>query len=112
MFDYSLTIHVPDSLVAVNGGRLTGNSYTCGALFFATLYYWLGEDAFHKMIGGFYRQYAKSGASTRTFTDYCIKHGKNERLQAFFEDWMYTASFTRYIVPESTIDDIVAVYKK
>lgn len=92
--------------------EMTGTSYTYGALFFATLYYWLGEEAFHKMIGGFYQQYYKSGAFTRTFTDYCIRHENNKRLQAFFEDWMYTANFTRYIVPESTIDDIIAVYKK
>lgn len=92
--------------------EMTGTSYTYGAMFFATLYCWPGEETFHKIIGGFYRQYYKSGASTRTFTDYCICHGKNERLQAFSEDWMYTANFTRYIVPGSTIDDIIAVFKK
>lgn len=75
--------------------EMTGTSYTYGAMFFATLYYWPGEETFHKIIGGFYRQCYKSGASTRTLTAYSIRHGKNERLQAFSEDWMYTANFTR-----------------
>lgn len=91
---------------------MTGLSYTHGAVLFAALYYWLGEETFHKMIGGFYREYYKDGASTGTFTDYCIRHGNNKELKTFFEDWMYTTDYIQYLTPGATIDTIVAAYTK
>ncbi len=92
--------------------NMTGLSYTHGAILFATLYYWLGEETFNKLVGGFYQQYYDSGASTKAFTDYCIEHGKHKQLKAFFDDWMYSTSYTKYLNNNTTIDDIVAVYKK
>ena len=99
-------------MVEYGNKDMTGYSYTHGAILFATLYYWLGDETFNKLVGGFYQQYYKNGASTKMFTDYCIKHSKNKQLKALFDDWLYTTGYTKYLSNDTTVDDIIAVYKK
>ena len=92
--------------------NMTGFSYTRGAILFSILYCWLGEETFNNLVGGFRRHYYESGASTETFTDYRVRRGKNKRLKIFFDDWPYTTGYTKYLRLDTTIEDIVAVYKK
>jgi hypothetical protein len=68
-------------------------SYTQAMVMFSILYHWLGENTFNQLIGCFYKQYYESGAFTKTFTDYCIKYGKEKWLKVFFDDWTYSVGY-------------------
>jgi len=99
-------------LIDYGNEDLTDFSYTQAMIMFSTLYYWLGEDTFNKLIGGFYEQYYKTGASTRAFTEYCIKHCKEKQIKTFFDNWMYTTDYIEHLNSDATIDDIVLIYRK
>ncbi len=100
------------SLIDYGNRNMTDFSYTQAMIMFSVLYYWLGDENFNNLIGGFYKNYYKTGASTRTFTEYCIKHGKDKRLEGFFEEWIYTTRYIKHLSPDATVDKIVASYKK
>lgn len=90
---------------------LTDYSYMQPMILFSVMYHWLGDETFNKLMGGFYQEHYKNGASTKTFTDYCIKQGKQKQLKTFFNDWIYTTKYTEYLQPNITVDDLVAKYK-
>jgi len=98
-------------LVEYGNKNMTGLSYTHGAIIFAILYYWLEEETFNNLIGGFYQQHYSITSSTRMFTNYCIKHGKRKQLETFFDDWIYTTGYSKHLTEDTTIDDIVAIYR-
>lgn len=91
--------------------QLTDYSYSQAMLMFSVLYYWLGEENFNQVIGGFYQKYYKSGATTSDFTIYCEKSIPSSKLKIFFSDWVYGTGYANFILNDMSIDDIVDHYK-
>jgi len=89
---------------------MTRHSYTQPMVMFALLYYWLGEETFNTLLGGFYQDYHATGASTRDFTNYCIDISGVEKLKEFFDDWFYTTNYTKLILDGLDVDAIVKHY--
>ena len=97
-------------MVDFGSRNLTRHSYTQPMVMFAVMYYWLGEETFNHLMGGFYQEYQASGASTRDFTNYCIEKADVEKLKEFFDDWVYTTNYTKLILDGLDLDAIVKHY--
>jgi len=91
--------------------QLTNYSYTQAMLMFSVLYYWLGEENFNQAVGGFYKNYYKTGATTKDFTKNWRKSIQTEQLNNFFNDWVYGTKYTTFILNDMSVDDIVNHYK-
>lgn len=89
---------------------MTRHSYTQPMVMFTVLHYWLGEETFNTLLGGFYQEYHAIGASTRDFTNYCIAISGVEKLKVFFDDWVYTTNYTKFILDGLDVDAIVNHY--
>jgi hypothetical protein len=46
------------------------------------------------------------------FTDYWQKFSGAKQLDLFFNDWVYTTGYSKYINPKITVDDIVNNYNE
>ena len=97
-------------LIEYGNHRITNLSYVQPMVMFTVLYYWLGEEVFNDAIGGFYRQYMESGASTRDFVNCWKQSAPSTNLEPFFNDWIYTTRFTEFVMEEKTIQDILEYY--
>ncbi|MDR2069051.1 MAG: hypothetical protein LBP71_04195 [Spirochaetaceae bacterium] len=98
-------------MVEYGNKDLTYYSYIQGMVMFTVLYYWLGQEEFNGVIGGFYREYHDREAVTNDFTSYWIRNSAvPEKVQAFFDDWVYTTNYTAFIPENMTIDDMVKQY--
>ncbi|TVQ87464.1 MAG: hypothetical protein EA393_10645 [Bacteroidetes bacterium] len=91
--------------------RITNLSYVQPMVMFTVLYYWLGEEVFHRAIGGFYQQYIETGASTKDFINYWKLMAPSVNLDGFFEDWIYTTRFAEFVMEEKSFEDILEYYK-
>ena len=96
----------------INYGKegITGNSYTVGMLMFRVLYDLVGEEKFNRIIGSFYQNHYKAGATTNDFVK-LAKKISNVDLNKFFDDWMFTTNYTKFIEKGDSINTIVATYK-
>lgn len=75
----------------VDYGRrmITGLSYPTGGIMFYLLDRLVGRVSFGRIVGGFYRQYAASGATTGEFAAYAVAVG-GPPVCALFRDWLLT----------------------
>ncbi len=89
---------------------MTRHSYTQPMVMFTVLHYWLGEETFNTLLGGFYQEHHATGASTKDFTNYCIAISGVEKLKVFFDDWVYTTNYTKLILDGLDVDAIVNHY--
>ena len=89
---------------------MTGRSYLVGDLMFATLYAWLGEAAFNRIVGGYYQSFA-NGGSTRDFVAFAERNSSHD-LTTFFDDWLFTARWTALVESASTIADLAKHYAR
>jgi hypothetical protein len=89
--------------------QMTDFSYSEGALLFHLLYGVVGAERFRAIIGGFSRQYAATGASTRDLVAYAIRtpHADLKRL---FDDWVYTTGWWPVIKDGATYAELVRHY--
>jgi hypothetical protein len=99
-------------LLEYGNHRITNLSYVQPMVMFTVLYYWLGEEVFHRAIGGFYQQYIETGASTKDFINYWKQMAPSKSLDTFFEDWIYTTRFTEFLMEGKELDEIVSHYSK
>jgi aminopeptidase N len=89
---------------------LTDLSYRSGMLMFAVLYGVVGEEQFHRIIGGFYQRYAASGATTDDLVNYA-KATASADLTRFFDDWLYTSRWTEHLRSGATLATLVNAYR-
>jgi hypothetical protein len=89
---------------------LTAGSYTKGMVAFYVLYRLVGEEDLLKIVREFRYQYASTGA---TLDDFVALAGavSSRDLDAFFEDWVYTAESTGYVVGNMSTTDMVDRYE-
>jgi hypothetical protein len=99
-------------LMEYGNHRITNLSYVQPMVMFTVLYYWLGEEVFHRAIGGFYQQYIETDASTKDFINYWKQMAPSKSLDTFFEDWIYTTRFTEFLMEGKELDEIVSHYSQ
>lgn len=97
-------------LIEYGNHRITNLSYVQPMVMFTVLYYWLGEEVFHQTLAGFYQQYINTGASTLDFVSYWEQEAPSTNLEPFFNDWIYTTRFTKFVMEGKSIEDILEYY--
>jgi hypothetical protein len=88
----------------------TGFSYGVGEVMFALLYDVLGEQAFTRIIGGFYQKYRVGGATTAQLVDY-VKQNAPFDLTGFFDDWMYSTRWYERLQRGETMEQLARSYR-
>lgn len=89
--------------------QITGLSYTVAAVMFGVIYELVGRDEFNQIVGGFYRRYRTSGATTADF----IRHANrvtSQDLDVLFEDWIHTTAWYERVSSGASIRDLVRTY--
>lgn len=89
---------------------VTDLSYSVGMLVFHVLYKLVGEHEFSKIIGSFYQKYYETGAMTDEFVNHA-KQISSINLTNFFEEWVYTAKYTEYIISGLSMEEITRKYQ-
>jgi len=105
------TVFASTPLIDFGKKSITQYSYSMGMIMFRVLYGIVGETNFNEIVGSFYQKYYKTGASTEDF----VQHSKtisNFNLNIFFQDWVYTTNYTRFVKDNMTIDEMVGLYSK
>ena len=96
-------------LVDYGRAQMTDLSYRMGGLFFYLLYHRVGGDAFNRIVGGFSRQYAGTGASSRDFVGYAEGHSPAD-LRPLFQDWFLTTKWVASVGAAITPQDLIRRY--
>lgn len=89
----------------------TDLSYVVGYYMFECLHMLLGEQAFGSLIGGFRSAYAGRKAGVDDFVAYAKSHSPMN-LDAFFNDWLYTTRWFRFVQAGTPVDTWVASYRE
>ena len=96
-------------LVDYGRAQMTDLSYRMGGLFFYLLYHRVGGDAFNRIVGGFSREYAGTGASSRDFVRYAEGHSPAD-LRPLFQDWFLTTNWVASVRAAETPQDLIRRY--
>jgi aminopeptidase N len=99
------------ALIGYGHQQLTDYSYSVGMLFFALLHELVGQEAFNRIIGGFYREYQAVGATTDQFADY-VRAVATPGQGKLIEDWLYTTGWTAVIRDHGTLSGVAALYRE
>jgi len=97
-------------MIAYGEKDLTDLSYRMGQVFFYLLRESLGEKAFLDAVGGFYQEYAATGATTRQFVEY-IKKRSDVSLDRLFDEWVFTAKAAELVASGTPLAAIVERYR-
>jgi len=89
---------------------ITGLSYTKGMIFFYVLYEIVGKDSFNDIIGSFYREYDKTGATSEQFIS-IVREKSPVDITKFLQEWIYSTESSQYIIDKLPMEEIVAKYK-
>lgn len=96
-------------LVDYGRAQMTDLSYRMGGLFFYLLYHRVGREAFNRVVGGFSRQYAGTGASSRDFVRYAEANSPAD-LRPLFQDWFLTTNWVAAVRAADTPQDLIRRY--
>jgi hypothetical protein len=69
----------------------------------------VGPGAFREIVGGFYRRYHASGATTSDLASYA-RSVAPVGLDVFFDDWIYTTGWVERVKTYGTAQEIAASY--
>jgi hypothetical protein len=102
------TARVP--LIEWGPAGLARRSYTAGAIAFDVLFRVLGQEEFNAIIGGFYHQFAETGATTQAFIDYA-NEATDGRLEEYFQNWFLTADWYDQLKSGLTTEEMAESYR-
>lgn len=99
-------------IAPIDYGRegVTWLSYRVGMLMFGVLYELVGPEDFHRTIGGFFQDHHRTGASTDQFVAYA-KQVADLDLGPFFQDWMYSTGYVRFLESGASLREIAESYR-
>jgi hypothetical protein len=83
---------------------MTDDSYWVGHAMFGALYELVGEEAFNRIVGGYYQRYADGGTTRELVTFSRGAAGRD--LSAFFDDWLFTTRWTGWIATATSLSDL------
>jgi hypothetical protein len=99
------------AMVDYGNKDLTGLSYRKGQIFFYILYELLGEELFLEAMGSFYQKYYDTGATAQEFVAH-VKDLSVINLDLLFDEWVFRAKSSEFIISEMSIIDMVNRYKQ
>lgn len=102
------------ALVDYGKEQMTDFSYSVGAVFFHLLYGVAGPERFRAIIGGYSRQYAVSGGSTRDLAAYAMRTTQAEGTRgvtALFHDWVFTTDWWPLVRDGAKVADLLRRYR-
>lgn len=91
--------------------EMTRYSYSTGMLMFYALYRTVGQDSFDAIVGGYYRKYQATGASTDQFVS-LAQTAAGRDLASFFNDWLYTTRWYEILVSGVKVQDLADRYRR
>lgn len=84
-------------------------SYETGMILFRVLYEVMGENDFNKLIAEYYASYYLTGATTSQFVE-TAKRISGKKITGFFNDWMYSTRWQRFISEGLSIKEMSKKY--
>jgi hypothetical protein len=94
---------------AYGANNMTDWSYSVGSLMFFNLYRLVGHETFGRIVGGYYRKYARTGASTADFVRFAKQQSRVD-LTAFFDEWLYSTRWTGVVLSAQSARDLYQRY--
>ncbi|MDK1286383.1 hypothetical protein [Pseudoalteromonas umbrosa] len=79
-------------------------------IFFHLLYDLVGKNEFNHIIGGFYRTFYATGATTEQFIQF-VKRNSKQDLTHFFEEWAYSPVFAKRLNEFESYNELYQFYK-
>jgi len=98
------------SIVDYGKEGMTGLSYSKGMIFFYVLYELVGRECFNDIIGSFYRENYKKGATSEEFISLIRKKSPKD-LDKFLEEWLYGSRSSQYLLDGMSVEEIVGIYR-
>ncbi len=96
--------------IAYGQEDVTDLSYRVGMLMFGVLYNLIGQEGLNQLVGGFYQEHHASGGSTADFV--ARANGVAPlNLDPFFQDWLYSTGYTRFLDGTLTLTQIADTYR-
>ena len=94
----------------IDYGKAGLNSYTVGMIFFRLMFDLVGENNFNKIVGGFYKAYQASGATTEEFVQY-VKSNSAVDLEHFFNEWAYSPIYAGRLTQYLSYNELLRFYQ-
>ena len=91
--------------------EMTGYSYSAGMLMFYALHRLVGQESFNAIIGGYYRKYLATGASTAQFVSHAQTTAGRD-LAPFFNDWLYSTRWYGILASGSKVQGLADRYRR
>lgn len=88
----------------------TDLAYSVGMLMFDALHRTVGPETFDAIVGGFYRRFVESGASTDDFVAFADESTELD-LRPLFDDWLYTTRWRERLAAGESIEEMAAGYR-
>jgi aminopeptidase N len=88
----------------------TDLSYSVGFLMFEVLHDLVGDAAFRQIVGGYYRRFYATGGTTAEFEAHA-KSVSPVDLNRFFDDWLETPGWSRYVMGGDSVATLVSHYR-
>ncbi len=88
---------------------MTGMSYWVGSVMFYSLYRLVGHDDFRKIVGEYYRTYARTGGNTADLVKVARRVTPID-LTGFWNDWMYSTRWTDVVASAQSTFDLYGRY--
>ena len=98
------------ALIDYGKENVTGRSYKVGFLFFYLLHKIIGEYQFNDIIKSYYDEYWQTGATTDQFVQH-IEQNTAIDLDHFFDEWIYTTNYIKYLKEGVSLTEFVNRYK-
>jgi aminopeptidase N len=88
---------------------ITDESYWVGHVLFGTLFELVGEQQFHRIIGGYYQRYA-DGGTTQQLVAFARRNASRD-LTPFFDDWLFSTRWTGRIGNGASMAELAEHYR-
>ncbi len=89
--------------------RITDLSYTVAMVMFGVIYRLVEQEEFNQIVGGFYRSFHSTGATTVDFLDHANRVTRVD-LTALFDEWVFTTRWHQQVMAGATLEDLASRY--
>jgi hypothetical protein len=103
--------HASVAMIDYGRHRITGLSYATGAVMFYLLDQVVGREEFRRIMGGFYYQFARSGATTEEFAEYAVAAGGRPAC-AVLKDWLLGVDGWRKLEAGEQPESMIGRYRQ
>jgi hypothetical protein len=103
--------HAGIAMIDYGRHQITGLSYSTGGLMFSILDRVVGRENFRRIMGGFYRRFVRSGATTQEFAEYVAAAG-GPPVCAVLKDWLLSVDGWRNLESGEDPEAMISRYRQ